>query len=689
MWIRKREKIRLLLTAWIVLFGAVLDAGDNRWTAQGPPGGTIARFTFHPKISNFILAGGNGLFRSKNGGLRWERLDISSGNNVVRIHPQQPDTILAAGYAIFTSRDQGKTWQQISRLPVQEDSFYDLEMDPSNPQILYGVTFRNGVFKSTDGGRSWTAKNSGLQFTPVPNGFDNPQIEIDPSNGKKLYVLTASRKVFRSTNGGESWKTADGGLRFPSWVMALAIDPKNPNVLYAGGVVYRSFFKTTNAGASWVEMDCRCIANAISVDPKNPQIVYTAGPTFSTDLYGVAKTTDGGTTWKHLTVPFGVNFSIATHPANSNLIFAGGFGTGIARSQNAGASWQVTNSSVDDRRVIDLESHHQRPGTIFAVGEPQAFQNRGDRWSSIPALASAWTFDLQIHPRNPNLVVTAGSYPAVSTDGGETWSRKGPFNSSRVVLDPADENQIYLAFGVSGEGIAKSTDQGKSWRFINSGLTDKFVTAIGIVPGNSSTVFVGTASGKIFRSANGGNNWKNSSAGLQDTGLESIAIDPTNSNVIYAITRHFLYKSTNGGKTWLKKGDFWGGFGRSIRIDPGNPRTIFLPGFASLFISTDAGENWSPFDGNGLGVFGMHDLLIDPSQPDRFYLGTDRGIFVYTRKVVVGGPVIEQLLPPAGKAGDAISIVGRNFGALQGNNTISFAGTDAGAASNWSDTQIV
>ncbi|MEW6363946.1 MAG: IPT/TIG domain-containing protein [Acidobacteriota bacterium] len=104
--------------------------------------------------------------------------------------------------------------------------------------------------------------------------------------------------------------------------------------------------------------------------------------------------------------------------------------------------------------------------------------------------------------------------------------------------------------------------------------------------------------------------------------------------------------------------------------------------------STDHGESWAAFDSTGLGAFTIRRLLTDPTNRNRLFVATDRGVYSYTRKAAGNGPVIEQLLPAAGKAGDTISVNGRGFGAVQGTSKVLFRSTDAGVARRWSDTSI-
>ena len=123
-------------------------------------------------------------------------------------------------------------------------------------------------------------------------------------------------------------------------------------------------------------------------------------------------------------------------------------------------------------------------------------------------------------------------------------------------------------------------------------------------------------------------------------------------------------------------------------MDPKNSSNVFAAGEAGVFVSADAGENWSAFDATGLRPFYIFDIHINPAQPDTLWIGTDRGVYSYTRKSTLGSPVITQITPSAGHIGDTVSIRGSNFGSTQGSSGVSFNGTNGGSAGSWSDTNI-
>lgn len=690
-------RLRLFLIFSILILPLAVWSGDNLWTSKGPIGGTFPTFTFHPSNKSLIFAGTfEGLYRSTNSGASWKRLDISGGADTpvtVRIHRQNTGAIFASTESfLFRSTDQGDNWQQVSRLPT---NFSDFEFHPGDPNVLFGVSLRKGVFRSNDGGRTWIAKNAGLRLTPAAACCDLPQIEVDPTNGSIVYVLLAGRVAYRSGNGGDSWSALQG-LRFTDEERALVIDPQNPATLYAGGG--EGVFRSTNSGATWNLLDCGCGAAGLAVDPKKSQTVFAVGD-------GLHRSTNGGNSWIRLAnsgSTANIRFAgVQVSPASSSQVIVGGDGGGIFRSQNGGATLQPVNSYVDAIAARHLSSSPQQPAVIFSQGDFQVFRSRnaGATWELWPFKHDFPVTDIVVHPRNAALVAASGSFGngcvAVSTNGGSGWAIRGPQganNANAIAMDPANDSILFVAAS-SGEqnlGVARSNDRGVSWQFVNSGLTDKSIRDIVVDPGNSATVYVTTSTGKVFKSNNGGSAWQSSSAGLKGGVVYSLAVDRSNAAILYASTERGMFKSTTAGKNWLakNKGIPVGVEMLFVTADPSDPDVLYCGGFDSIFVTADGGENWSAFDTNGLGRFTATDLLINAAQPFTLQLGANRGAFSYRKTAVTGGPEIVQLLPSSGRPGDTIAVQGKGFGSAQGSSKLLFGSSDSGTAVSWSDERI-
>lgn len=191
-------------------------------------------------------------------------------------------------------------------------------LDPRDPATVYAATNWSGVFKSTDGGQSWTAINSGLANSMVY------ALAISPSDNAVIYAGTRDG-VFKTVDGGRHWTDASYGLPKGlggTLIEMLAIDPTNPKIVYAG--TFDKVYKTINGAASWIAIVSYPVVKQISrfkalaVDPSHPATVYVA----ASDR-GLFKSSDGGRNWRVITT--GADFryveDILVDPSNSTVIY--------------------------------------------------------------------------------------------------------------------------------------------------------------------------------------------------------------------------------------------------------------------------------------------------------------------------------------------------------------------------------
>jgi photosystem II stability/assembly factor-like uncharacterized protein len=262
---------------------------------------------------------------------------------------------------LFKSTDNGGTWQGSGNgLP---DALYStIAVDPKNPQIVYAASEYDvnqspnpqGVFQSTDGGRSWKTINTGLTSLSVTS------LVIDPVQSSTLYAV-AGQFLFKSTDSGAHWSPLAGGLPNDATYLSPTICAANPNVLYtvyAGIQVYRS----GDGGATWTAVGpARRLIHSIAVDPTNPNILYygiTKGAFADDPPGGFYKSTDGGNTFNPSIPTFSSgSFSfvkLAIDPANPSILFGlttvNGGGV-LYKSHDSGANWSVVESGVS---AVDL-----------------------------------------------------------------------------------------------------------------------------------------------------------------------------------------------------------------------------------------------------------------------------------------------------------------------------------------------
>jgi photosystem II stability/assembly factor-like uncharacterized protein len=301
---------------------------------------------------------------------------------------------------------------------------------------------------SNDVTGSWSAINSGLTNTQVY------ALAIDPTNPSIIYAGT-NAGVFKSTDWGGNWSATNSGST-NTHVMALAIDPSNAGTIYAGS--NDGVLKSTDGGGRWSAMNSGLTNTdvwALAIDPSNTSTLYAG------TQRGVFKSADGGGHWNHLATPNAVN-ALAIDPSNTSIIYAMIQDAGVYKSTDGGDSWFST-------------IHYQT-------------------W--LPGYA------LAIDPGNTSTLYAGGVLAVYkSTDGGENWLPIFPTSYGlALAIDPTDSGILYA--GTWGLGIFKSSDGGVTWNAINSGLTSAaglLVTALAIDPTNASIMYAGTWGG-VFKS---------------------------------------------------------------------------------------------------------------------------------------------------------------------------------------------
>lgn len=616
-----------------------------------------------------------------------------------------------AGGRIFKSTNQGATWTANAKAGLgltnlsgmlQTVPVGRLAIDPNNSATIYAGSGGGGVFKTSDAGGTWTPVNSGLPgfrsscaAAPGPPGFDTHvlAIVIDPSNSATVYAVVSSRTfpfgfglgkgggVFKSTDGGGSWTPANSGL---TNVEALAIDPTNPNTLYAG-TVPGGIFKSIDGGASWNSVNFTIASTDITelvVDPVNSGTVYAvarnhvfqkscSGIVNGTDS-GIFKTTDGGGSWVAMNsgLPTFAGFglpnaiiinSLAIDPVNSNNLYTAASGDsaqGVFKSTDGGANWAAASSGLTDDPSLGplltaaLTVDPSNPATVFAGTRGGSVFKTTDgaaSWTDTTSnLTAASVASLLVNPSNPATIYAGGGWNGdglpvfKSTDGGSGWApaHSGlPDTFSSLAMDPSTTTTLYagLTFSFLGGGganrVFKSTDGGGSWFAASSGISSQGgVPALVVNPANSSEVYAGTSDAGIFKTVDGGVSWSAINNGLPGGLLvNSLAITPSAPSAIYAATPPGVFKSTDGGANWAAVSSGLPAFltMNALVIDPITTSTIYAGSFnGGVYKSLNGGGTWAAAGLTNSLVFAM---AIDPSNPAIVYVGTlGEGVFKST-----------------------------------------------------------
>jgi len=594
---------------------------------------------------------------------------------------------------------------------------YNIRFSPTNKNVLFVTDAFSGVQRSTNGGLNWQASNTGIDARVGPSGDAVPvfSLTVDPHNPHVVWAGTQGiRGVFKSTDGGLTWTRRDTGIveNEGLTVRNFAMHPTDTNMVYLSGEVSTGVqgtefekvkgvvYRTTDGGGSWTPIwQGDSLARWLWAENSTNLVHFTGifdREAFNTVGEGVVRSTNGGTTWfSSNTGLIGSLFigGMSLHPGweqrmvigtgNYTENNAGTYG-GVFVTTDSGSNWTrtLTPQGVgpgDPDNVFTAVAHAPSNPSIVYVGNASSFYRStdgGQSWTrrSGPGLGptgpagvrSGVPIEITVDPDDANvlLVNNYGGGVFKSTDGAQTFAVLGKgytgANLHRVAAGGPTRKQV-LANGRSGPFL--SANGGGDW----SGLA--FDSVLGpaewygaaIHPTNSAVLFVTDEHfGKIFGSTNGGANWSNvfthplanpgTIAGRQ--GAKELVFAPSNPNILYAgfaaagfysdpestsfPTSFGIFKSANGGLTWTVKTN---GLAAnlnimSLTVGAANPALAFAAvRGAGLFKTVDGGDNWISAGGD-LPTPDVFAVALSPGDPNVLYAGTRAsGVF----KTVNGG----------------------------------------------------
>jgi photosystem II stability/assembly factor-like uncharacterized protein len=572
---------------------------------------------------------GNGMYKSVDAGASWQHIGLTNSAYIGRVvvdYSNSQRVFVAACGNLFTANDErgvyrsengGQTWQRVLYL-TDSTSAIDLVQHPTNPQILYasmwerirGLTYRqsfgqtSGIWKSTDGGTTWSEMTSGL---PTGINVGRIGIAIAKSNPDILYAFydlaNYDVAVYKSLNGGQSWsRTNDGALNsmnsnFGWYFGQIRVDPENANRVYVMGVY---LFRTDNGGNSWTDIS----SNDIHVD-------------------------------HHAMIFDEVN----------NRVIEGNDG-GLYISENYGNNWtKINNLPLTQFYAIDID--YKIPARIYGGTQDnntiRTMTGGTSDWEAILGGDGMYTL---VDYTNSNVIYAEYQWGNLyrSTNGGSNMTYiSGPMVGDRVnwsaplAMHPVTPATLY--FGTYR--VWKSTNRGSSWQAVSEDLTAGInqyfytITTIEVSKINPSNVLAGTGDGKVHISTDDGVSWQNISAGLPNRWITKVAFDPFDEQTIYVTLSGFrwdeplphVYKSTNLGESWT---DISGNLPEfpvnDIALDPDVPGKIIVGTDAGVYGTSDGGQTWS-WIWNGLPAVPVCALKIHA--PTRTIVAGTYGLSTY------------------------------------------------------------
>jgi photosystem II stability/assembly factor-like uncharacterized protein len=623
-------------------FAAVLGpagtAAGVLWTSNGPNGGTVTAVAAHPTEPIFYAAtNGGGFFRSVDAGVSWAPINAgvpvsNFGITGLTIDPWNPArlwatavTSLPGGGGVFRSTDGGASWTftQLGNLSDVVAPGFTFGQDTV---IAVGAT----LLRSFDAGATWTEVSDGAASC----------VTADPTAPFILYAGSRA-SVLKSHDGGLTWAPLGIGLPVQS-VQAIVVHPTTPNVLYAG-LNQAGVYKSTDSGVTWTSVGPAVGASMLSVtdlaiDPASPSTVYAAGSTFG--AFGVYKSTDDGATWT--STPLGKPaLSLALSRSVPSLLVAG-TEEGAWRSRDGAGTWSEASRGMVNTPIQSLATAAD-PGRVYAGGtNGKVFRSDdgGGSWLPNPATVSPnGIFSLAVDPTN-SAIVYAGSFleEAVmkSSNGGASWSPLStgtpPLAGFALAVDPTNPAIVYAG---SFPGVFRSTQGGDNWVRVSTGIP-QVVVALVIDPAAPSTLYAGTDPGEgtfggVYKTTNAGGLWSPINTGLPSVGgtaVQALALDPASGAVYAGLETLGVYKTTNGGVSWTPASAGLTNLDvTSLRIDPDLPGTVVAgTRGGGVFRSVDGGAAWVAINN---GLYDQRVVALGVSGPGRLLAGTaGSGVFV-------------------------------------------------------------
>ncbi len=624
--------------------------GDDSWRSIGPEGGgfrEIARSASNPLVL-YAGSGAGAVYKSTDGGQNW--IDVTSDTvaigqvSAIAVDPSNPDIVFASA---TRSTDGGASWEFIG-----DDLWVGGVMCPQeryaiNPQdssIVYlGQNCFEGVWKSTDGGTSWTR----IIVSSAGGGYT---LDIDPVDPDNVYVATPSNGVFRTTDAGMTWQapaTWPGG----TFITRIVVDPLTPSTVYVR--TDQGLRRSLNSGIDWEAFSTSSRAfEDLAIDPVMSSTLY------GTDYRsGFFKSADGGVTWSAIGTGTSTELAITVlvDPVTPTTLFLGLNGReGVAKSTDSGATWTTANKGLRGHSVQSMAVDPTDGSNLYAGafdGGVYRSTDGGETWSLGSGLTSSFFFGIVVDRVSPATVYAAGSGTVYkSTDHGANWiPTAGSFSFLyALAISPSVPSTLY-AGGFSDFSIARSSDGGDSWTVINNGLSGTYVYDIAVDPLAAANVYAATSDG-AYKSSDSGDSWTPLSVGPGGNSVYSMDIDPIAPAIVYAGANDAVYKSSDGGDSWtLLPGSPGLNYLSFLRLAPSDPEVIYVTN-GSVYRSFDGGASWSEHVAGlsvngGLRTVGTVSLAIDPEDPLRAWVGT-AGAGVFTNAPVTGSCTAQRAVPP-------------------------------------------
>lgn len=562
-------------------FGGVWKStdGGNSWNPLTDNEVSLASgsIAIDPANSNIIYYGtgeatysaasyyGRGLLKSTNSGLTWTNYSSGLGNysifSRVVIRPGISNELLAAlgsrtslgvTGGLYRSTDGGVTWTLLVSGRCD-----DVVFSPDGSKA-YAIGSGTGYRISTDGGAVFTTNTN---ISPLTRNH----IAISKSSPNILFCAIHSGStisVYKSTDAGITYSPSASGTNFSgsqAWYdFYMYINPFDPEFAYVGSI---DIWRTTNGGASFQNITNGYSGGNVHVDQQNMDFSpVNPDEMFCTNDGGVWKSTDRGTTWSNMNGSLTLTqfYRIASDPSNASHIIGGTQDNGSQRTLGT-TNW--TAAFGGDGGEVCFHSVNPQ----YILGETQnnglqRSQNGGSSWSSATSGISgtaSWVAPILSHPDSAGIFYTARQQVFKSTNWGASWTAISSGTSGTIREMAICTSSPEIMFATSGSVVFKSTDRGYTFANSSAGIPNKTNTSINIHPDSSNIAILtqsGFGGGHIFKTTDGGASWFNISSNLPDSPAnDALIYYPGASTSVYLIATDVgVFITNNYGNSWTE-----------------------------------------------------------------------------------------------------------------------------------------
>ncbi|MEX2350520.1 MAG: T9SS type A sorting domain-containing protein [Flavobacteriaceae bacterium] len=542
---------------------------------------------------------------------------------------------------VWKTIDGGQNWQPLSDY-FSNLSVYSTAIMPGNPNTYFFGSTNGRIYKSTDGGATWS------QIGAAGNSLIN-KIVIHPTNTNIIFASSENSGVYRSTNGGSTWTSVISDSRGYD----IEFKPGDLNTVYASGIL---FHKSTDGGATFSVISGfdNTGAKMIGISEDDQETVYVL-EAMNSKFGAFYVSTNSGATFTKLNHGtnnyFGYSLTasddsgqaprdmdIAVNPNNVSEVHVAGVQTWY--SNNGGVSFEPTSHWIPGTAAsnnigynhADVDIMAFYGNTLYTATDGGIFKatnttnvNSSYYTDITEGLGIRQFYKFGVSQTDP-AVISGGSQDNgtsfytdsqgwqdwLGADGMETFIDK---DNSSIMYGTTQFGQLY-----------KTIDAGLNYTGIDEPVPGEgdWVTPFEQDPQASNTIYLGY--NKVFKSTNGGDSWIAISQDLGDN-IHNLKISESNPDIMFASRENKLYKNSQGGGFWLLVSNF-NGWVNSIAIHPTNPDKIAvsLTGSEKVMVSVDGGQTWQSYLKN-LPDFAALALVWQDNSEDGLYLGMNYGVY--------------------------------------------------------------